>query len=96
MNLEEEESENETKQTIETGIDINAILFESKFFQIYALGTSKGLQIRKIKGGKKPDFEDKENGACLSLAYDKGKEYLFAGFADGTIKVYKTLNESEN
>ena len=93
MNLEEEESENETKQTIETGIDINAILFESKFFQIYALGTSKGLQIRKIKGGKKPDFEDKENGACLSLAYDKGKEYLFAGFADGTIKVYKTLNE---
>ena len=95
-NLEEEESENETKQTIETGIDINAILFESKFFQIYALGTSKGLQIRKIKGGKKPDFEDKENGACLSLAYDKGKEYLFAGFADGTIKVYKTLNESEN
>ena len=96
LNLDDEESENEVKQTIETGIDINAILFESKFFQIYALGTSKGLQIRKIKGGKKPDFEDKENGACLSLAYDKGKEYLFAGFADGTIKVYKTLNESEN
>ena len=93
LNLDDEESENEVKQTIETGIDINAILFESKFFQIYALGTSKGLQIRKIKGQKKPDFEDKENGACLSLAYDKSKEYLFAGFADGTIKVYKTLNE---
>ena len=93
MNIEEEASENEVKQTIETGIDINAILFESKFFQIYALGTSKGLQIRRIKGSKKPDFEDNENGACLSLAYDKSKEYLFAGFADGTIKVYKTLNE---
>ena len=95
MNIEEEASENEVKQTIETGIDINAILFESKFFQIYALGTSKGLQIRRIKGSKKPDFEDNENGACLSLAYDKSKEYLFAGFADGTIKVYKTLNEGE-
>ena len=95
MNIEEEASENEVKQTIETGIDINAILFESKFFQIYALGTSKGLQIRRIKGSKKPDFEDNENGACLSLAYDKSKEYLFAGFADGTIKVYKTLNEAE-
>ena len=95
MNIEEQASENEVKQTIETGIDINAILFESKFFQIYALGTSKGLQIRRIKGSKKPDFEDNENGACLSLAYDKSKEYLFAGFADGTIKVYKTLNESE-
>ena len=95
MNIEEQASENEVKQTIETGIDINAILFESKFFQIYALGTSKGLQIRRIKGSKKPDFEDNENGACLSLAYDKSKEYLFAGFADGTIKVYKTLNEAE-
>ena len=95
MNIEEQASENEVKQTIETGIDINAILFESKFFQIYALGTSKGLQIRRIKGSKKPDFEDNENGACLSLAYDKSKEYLFAGFADGTIKVYKTLNEGE-
>ena len=41
MNIEEQASENEVKQTIETGIDINAILFESKFFQIYALGTSK-------------------------------------------------------
>ena len=91
----EEGSENESKSTIETGIDINAILFESKFFQIFALGTSKGLQIRRIKGSKKPDFEDNENGACLSLAYDKRKEYLFAGFADGTIKVYKTLNEAE-
>jgi len=94
MNIEEQSNENEVKQVIETGIDINAILFESKFFQIYALGTSKGLQIRRIKA-KKPDFEDNENGACLSLTYDKSKEYLFAGFADGTIKVYKTLNESE-
>ena len=71
---------------------LNSILFESKFFQIYALGTSKGLQIRRIKG-KKPEFEDSENGACLSLAYDKSKEYLFAGFADGTIGVYKILSE---
>ena len=94
MNIEEQSNENEVKQVIETGIDINAILFESKLFQIYALGTSKGLQIRRIKA-KKPDFEDNENGACLSLTYDKSKEYLFAGFADGTIKVYKTLNEGE-
>ena len=89
-------SGNEAKQTIETGVDINSILFETKFFQIYALGTSKGLQIRKIKGGKKPGFEDNENGACLSLTYDKSKEYLFAGFANGTIAVYKTLNVGEN
>ena len=54
-----------------------------------------GFQIRKFKGWKKPEFEDNENGACLSLTYDKSKEYLFAGFADGTISVYKAVNELE-
>lgn len=96
--IQDEASENEeqnVKQTIETGIDINAILFDSKFFEIYAIGTSKGLQIRKIKGGNKPVFEDKF-GACLSLCYDKSKSYLFAGFIDGTIRVYKTSNSGEN
>ena len=91
-NIQEQPSENEEeniKTTIETGVDINAILFESKFFEIFAIGTSKGLQIRKIKGGNKPVFEDNE-GACLSLAYNKSKNYLFAGFANGVIKVYKT------
>ena len=91
IRLAELREEQNVKQTIETGIDINAILFDSKFFEIYAIGTSKGLQIRKIKGGNKPVFEDKF-GACLSLVYDSTKSYLFAGFADGTIKVYKTSN----
>ena len=96
-NIQDEKSENEEeniKQKIETGVDINAILFESKFFEIFAIGTSKGLQIRKIKGDK-PVFQDK-NGACLSLCYDNTKSYLFAGFSDGNIRVYKTSNNSEN
>jgi guanine nucleotide-binding protein subunit beta-2-like 1 protein len=91
-NIEEAASgkeEDNVKQTIETGVDINAILFESKFFEIFAIGTSKGLQIRKVKGEKKPVFQD-NFGACLSLCYDKSKDYLFAGYADGTIRVYKT------
>ena len=74
----EQENENDAKQLLETRAEINAILFESKFFKVYTLGTKKGLQIRKIKGGKEPEFEDNENGACLSLTYDKGKEYLLA------------------
>ena len=96
MTLEAGKDNIDAKQTIETGIDINSILFESKYFHVYALGTSKGFQIRKINGGKKPDFDDSEYGACLSLTYDKSKEYLFAGFADGTIAVYKAKNEGEN
>ena len=97
-NIEEAASgkeEDNVKQTIETGVDINAILFESKFFEIFAIGTSKGLQIRKVKGEKKPVFQDNV-GACLSLCYDKSKDYLFAGYADGTIRVYKTSNSGEN
>ena len=96
--IQDEKSENEEdniKQKIETGVDINAILFETKFFEIFAIGTSKGLQIRKVKGEKKPVFEDK-SGACLSLCYDNSKSYLFAGFADGNIRVYKTSNSGEN
>jgi guanine nucleotide-binding protein subunit beta-2-like 1 protein len=100
-NIQEEPSDNEldnVKQTIETGVDINSILFTSKFFEIFAIGTSKGLQIRKIKGGKgenKTSFEDK-CGACLSLAYDPSKEYLFAGYSNGTIKVYRTSDSGES
>mgnify|MGYP002524005844 FL=1 len=95
----QENAENEVKQTIEAGVDINAILFETKFFEIFAIGTSKGLQIRKVKGEKekekKPVFED-ASGACLSLCYDKSKSYLFAGFSNGVIKVYKTSDSGEN
>jgi hypothetical protein len=95
----QENAENEVKQTIEAGVDINAILFETKFFEIFAIGTSKGLQIRKVKGekekDKKPVFED-PSGACLSLCYDKSKSYLFAGFSNGVIKVYKTSDSGEN
>ena len=93
-NIEEESTgkeEDNIKQIIETGVDINSILFESKFFEILAIGTSKGLQIRKVKGEKKP-FQSDDKGACLSLTYDKSKDYLFAGFADDTIRVYKTTN----
>jgi len=93
-NMQEQPSADEEqniKQVIETGVEINAILFDSKFFEVFAIGTSKGLQIRKIKESrdKKPVFEDK-SGPCLSLCYDSSKSYLFAGFANGIIKVYKT------
>ena len=92
---EDPNSEGDLKQNIETNVDINAILFETKFFEIFAIATSKGLQIRKIKGGTKPVFEDNQ-GPCLSLAYDTTKNYLFAGYADGVIRVYKTSNSGEN
>ena len=84
------------QKEIDTNVDINAIKFDNAYFEVFALGTSQGLQIRKIKGGENPSFVDKSSGACLSLCYDNSKKYLFAGFANGDIKVYKTSNSGEN
>ena len=99
----DQDDEKNFKYVIETGVDINCILFETKFFEMFAIGTSKGLQIRRIKVDKKKAkpivFSDPKKGksqACLSLTYDKAKDYLFAGFADGTIKVYKIGAKEES
>ena len=89
--------DDDKEQEIETGVDINGILFESKYLELFLIATSKGLQIRKIKGdgplfeypvleeGKKQSL----NNACNCLIYEPNKEYLFAGFNDGTIRVFR-------
>ena len=98
-NIKDSKSEEKyvLKQEIETGVDINGILFESKYLELFLIATSKGLQIRKIKGdgplfeypvleeGKKQSL----NNACNCLIYEPNKEYLFAGFNDGTIRVFR-------
>jgi len=78
------------KSTIEVNADINTISFESAYFTSIVIGTNKGLIIQEVKSQKgKPLFEKKSFGACLSLCWDVDKKYLFAGFADGGIRIYK-------
>ena len=89
------QGEDVLKQTIETNVDVNAISFNSSHFAIVALGTSAGLQIRNVKKGTIA-YENKDiKSPCLSLAYDESKKYLFAGHADGTIRVYTIENAQE-
>jgi len=100
-NNKEENDEKNFKYVIETGVDINCILFDTKFFEMFAIGTNKGLQIRRIdkKQTKPIVFSYPKRGetkACLSLTYDRSKNYLFAGFADGVIRVYKIGAKDEN
>lgn len=83
------EEKDQEKQLIETNVDINAIAFESKQFAIVALGTSAGLQILQVKSKKVVYENEFIKSPCISLCYDKTKEYLFAGHADGKIRVYK-------
>jgi guanine nucleotide-binding protein subunit beta-2-like 1 protein len=90
-NLASDNNESDTlKQTLDVNADLNAISFESTYFTLISLGTSKGLSIREIKGNN-AIFEKSygNNVPCLSLAWDANKEYLFAGFSDGLIRVYK-------
>jgi len=78
------------KQTLEINADLNALSFESKYFTLISLATSKGLSIREIKGNNEiVETNHGKNTACLSLAWDQTKTYLFAGYTDGIIRVYR-------
>lgn len=91
------ESDNkfEAKSTIDVNADLNAISFESKYYMVISCATSKGLMINKVNQLSKTDFA-KTGSACHCLAWDAAKEHLFAGFADGVIRVFKfNLDESK-
>jgi len=78
------------KQTLEINADLNSLSYETKYFTVISLATSKGLSIREIKGNNEIYSKVYGNNVqCLSLAWDSTKTYLFAGFSDGLIRVYK-------
>ena len=93
------ENNDQCKSTFEASADINVVKFESEYFQVYAIGTTKDIQIRKIKReekGKEVIFDKNfDNSPCLCIAYDKYKKYMFAGFGDGTIRVFEVDKISE-
>ena len=66
--------------------EINSIFFKSKFYEYIFIADNKGFNIRKIIIGKKI-FED-NSAACFSFCFDENRNYLFAGFGDGIIRVY--------
>jgi len=83
----------ELKSTIDVNADLNAISFENKHYMAISCATSKGLIINEVNKQNKT-FYKKEGSACLSLAWDQKKEYLFAGFANGSIGVIKFKSEN--
>jgi guanine nucleotide-binding protein subunit beta-2-like 1 protein len=90
-NLANETNESDTlKTTLDVNSDLNALAYESKYFTVLTLATAKGISVREIKGNNEVWSKSYgNNNACLSLAFDPSKNYLFAGFADGVIRVYK-------
>lgn len=79
----------ELKSTIDVQADLNAISFEDKYYMAITSATSKGLKVNEVSKTSTTLFESALGGACLSLAWDESKKYLFAGFADGGIRVYQ-------
>jgi guanine nucleotide-binding protein subunit beta-2-like 1 protein len=78
---------------------INAVKFNIKKYWLF-VGTDSGLQIwdypnqKKIKDIKvsplnKLNEGQKKSIACTSLALDNAGQYLFAGFADGYIRIFE-------
>jgi guanine nucleotide-binding protein subunit beta-2-like 1 protein len=95
-NLANEQNESDTlKTTMDVNADLNALAYESKYFTVLTLATSKGISVREIKGNVEVWSKSYgNNNPCLSLAFDPSKKYLFAGFADGVIRVYKFSYEN--
>ena len=94
LNCDSDNEEEYIKYIIENDDEINSILFDSKFFLNIFIADNKGFKIRNIKPNK---IIFKDNSAtCLSLCFDKNKNYLFAGFGDGIIKVYEMTEFIEN
>jgi len=78
------------KQSIEIGTSLNALTFDNKYFSVIALATGKGLLIRDIKNSTDIfKFQPAPHVSCTSLSWDLNRNYLFAGFTDGIIRVFK-------
>lgn len=76
------------KSSLDVNADINAISFESKHYLSIFSATSKGLLVNDVSKVNKVLYQ-KDTCGCHSLAWDEKKNYLFAGFADGVIRVFK-------
>ena len=82
---------------IKNGNEIKKILFEDKYFQFIFIGDNEGFKIRYVNENNKKnkslifiDFTP-----CLSLCFSNNKNYLFAGFGDGIIRIYR-INDKDN
>jgi len=99
-NMANDQSESDTlKQNFDINADLHDLLYDTKYLTCITLATSQGISVRDIKDlsviyqrsySTKGSKEGRQTyHACLSLAWDATRTYLFAGFTDGVIRVYK-------
>ena len=85
VNLDDEDKGKREEIIFSKNTKVNTILYESKHYCFIFIACEKGLYIQKIKG-KSCRIDNSEE--CISLCFDVSKDYLFAGFKSGIIKVF--------
>lgn len=92
-NLSADGQADSLKSTLDANADLYDLSYEPKYFHVISLATSEGLVIKQIKETKEKTntavVKKFKNAACLCLAWDSTRTYLFAGFSDGVIRVFK-------
>jgi guanine nucleotide-binding protein subunit beta-2-like 1 protein len=93
--LSKGEGNDELQQEYDVGTDLHCINYEHKYFGIFSYGSANGLTIKDLSQNQDIfKYSYGKNNACLCIAFDQSKKYLFAGFSDGLIRVYKFSSES--
>jgi guanine nucleotide-binding protein subunit beta-2-like 1 protein len=89
-----DDGKTELKSTVDINSEIHAISFESKYYMAISCATRDGLVVNEVS---KPNrlYQSNLGGGCTSLAWDESKTYLFAGFMDGGIRVYRFTSKSD-
>jgi guanine nucleotide-binding protein subunit beta-2-like 1 protein len=80
-----------SKKTIDTNSTLHSVSYVDQWVQYVFAGTDKGLGIYDLTSGKAlSEFNFGSRSACLSLAWDAARNHIFAGFADGRIRVFRS------
>jgi len=88
---QKESKEESVSKSLNLLSELHDVAYDSKYFSVIAAATNRGLVIRDIESNKDVyDSKDvAKNQSCYCLAWDPSNTYLFAGFNDGAIRVFK-------
>lgn len=85
-----EDSEYEKKK-IDTNTTLHAVSYNDKWVKYIFAGTEKGFAIYDITSGKPlSEYSYGKRTACHSIAWDASQTYIFTGYSDGKIRVFKS------
>lgn len=88
-----EQSEVEKKR-IDTNAPLHSVSYVDKWVQYVFAGTEKGFAIYDLTSCKPlSEYSFGSKTACHSIAWDATQNYIFTGFSDGRIRVFKAADQ---